>query len=327
MLEASSSHAHRADFSSPYFDESVEALITIVRQLVEFTSWRFGLVQGKTISKFACPPERDRENEIKRYVECHRRQQRRIDPRAAAIVKDADFPHAIATTLTMPDGNDSMLVLLRDEAAGAFTDYDFRLIAQAKVLAEECLVSGFFAEKPAESTAAIFLRSKPMLFILDGLYKVVMAHRLDQANDEDATGGSLFVERLPKVFEDSVRALTLDWARDPQTPVNAIATPLPFLSLRVQGMIGRSEQFLAVTIEPMRRRNILLRAAKQFLITPREREVASFLLDGLRIEDIGDRLSISTSTVNDHVKKLVERTNATNRSQMLARLLGWQTKN
>ncbi|GAC1539661.1 MAG: hypothetical protein NVS2B17_15150 [Candidatus Velthaea sp.] len=284
-------------------------------------------MQGKTVVAFACLAEGEREAEMKRFFECYRRQQRRIDPRAIAVVHDSAHPHAVTMTLTMPDGNDAMLVLLRDKTAGPFSEYEYRLLAQAKVLCEECLASSYVAEEASQSTAAIVQRSKPMLFILDRSYRVVMGHRLEPGDEPGVADFSAhFVDRLPKVFEDAVRRLTAEWEHDPSTPVNAVTMPLPFLSLRVHGMNGASDQFLAVTIERMRRRNVLLRAAKQFLITPREREVAAFLLDGLRIEEIGERLSISTSTVNDHVKKLVERTGATNRSQMLARLLGWESR-
>jgi DNA-binding CsgD family transcriptional regulator len=317
VLEASQSRTQR-------FDDSVDVIISIVRQLVDFDSWRFGRVQGTTVAEFACSTSDAREIEIKRFFECYRRQQRRIDPRAIAIVQDAAFLHAVTLTLTLSDGNDAMLVLLRQAPAAPFTEYEYRLLAQAKVLCEECLVSTRVAEDARESADAVTKRSKPMLFILDRSYKIVMGHRLDPGDEAVDTGFSEhFVDRLPKVFEDAVRELTKDWMLDPSVAVDAVTMPLPFLSLRVHGMSGPSEQFLAITIERMRRRNVLLRAAKQFLITPREREVAGFLLDGLRIEEIGERLRISTSTVNDHVKKLVERTGAANRSQMLARLLGW----
>ena len=317
MFEASQSRAQR-------FEQNVDVIISIARQLVDFDAWRFGRVQGTTVAEFACSASDVREIEIKRFFECYRRQQRRIDPRAIAVVQDSTFTHAVTLTLTLSDGNEAMLVLLRQAPAAPFTEYEYRLLAQAKVLGEECLVSSGVAEDARESADAVTKRSKPMLFILDRSYTIVMGHRLDPGDEALDTGFSdHFVDRLPKVFEEAVRELTKDWALDPSVSVDAVTMPLPFLSLRVHGMSGPSDQFLAVTIERMRRRNVLLRAAKQFLITPREREVAGFLLDGLRIEEIGEGLIISTSTVNDHVKKLVERTGAANRSQMLARLLGW----
>lgn len=302
-------------------------MVALMRQLLDFTSWRFGRVQGKTLRFFACAPGSDRDVEIKRFFECHARQQRRIDPRAIAIVGDTGFRHAVTMTMTMPDGNDAMLILLRNEAAGAFTEADYRILAQSKILCEESLVSSLAGHETSGFEAVLVQRSKPILYILDQTYQIVMGQRIKR--DEELETSEFLPahgDRLPKLFEDAVRSATSAWAADPSTSVNLTIMPLAFLSLHIHGMEGDGGHYLAVTIERVRRRNVLLRAAKKYLITPREREVAAFLLDGLRIEEIGDRLNISTSTVNDHIKKLIERTGANNRSQMLALLLGWENR-
>jgi len=313
--------------SSPIPDDSVGVMVALMKQLLEFTSWRFGRVQGKTIRFFACAPGGERDVEIKRFFECYARQQRRIDPRAIAIVADTGFPNAVTLTITTPDGNDAMLILLRDDAAGTFTENDYRILAQSKVLCEESLVSSIAGYESSGFEAVLVQRTKPILYILDQTYQIVMGQRIKR-DEELATSEFLPAvgDRLPKIFEDAVRVATPIWADNPATSVNVTLMPLPFLSLHIHGMEGNGGYFLAVTIERVRRRNVLLRAAKKYLITPREREVAAFLFDGLRIEEIGERLSISTSTVNDHIKNLIERTGAKNRSQMLALLLGWENR-
>ena len=302
-------------------------MVALIRQFVDFTSWRFGRVQGKTIRFFACAPGADRDVEIKRFFECYARQQRRIDPRAISIVSDTGFPNAVTMSITAPDGNDAMLILLRDEAAGVFSENDYRILAQSKALCEESLVSSLTGHESSGFEAVLVQRSKPILYILDQKYQIVMGQRI-QRNEELATSEFLpaLGDRLPKIFEEVVRTATSAWAEDPSTSVNLTLMPLPFLSLHIHGMEGDGGHYLAVTIERARRRNVLLRAAKKYLITPREREVAAFLLDGLRIEEIADRLNITSSTVNDHIKKLIERTGANNRSQMLALLLGWENR-
>jgi DNA-binding CsgD family transcriptional regulator len=308
-------------------DDNVDALIALVGQLVHFDSWWLGRVQGKTVVSFACAPTDDEDGEVKRFYACYRRQQRRVDPRAISVVHDSVFPHAVTMTLSAPDGSDVMLVLLRGALVGEFTDYDYRLLALAKGLCEECLASGFVAAESEESSAEIHARARPVLFILDRSYKIVMGHRAEAGDPPDLAGFSpKFADRLPQVLEDAVRRLTADWAKDAAHLVNGVTTPLPFLSLRVHSLEGAEEHFLAVTIERMRRRDILLRAAKRYLITPREREVVAYLLDGMRIDEIAACLNIVPSTVNDHVKRLIERTGAANRSQMLAHILGWQSK-
>ncbi len=162
-----------------------------------------------------------------------------MDSRVISLIEDANYAHALAMMLTMADGKEGMLVLMRDDGSGTFTGYDQLLLAFVRDIAEACLIPNSVMQE-ARSHAA-------------------------------------------------------------------------------------SHDYHAGTIEQLRRRNTLLRAARRFLITPRECEVVAYLLDGLRIEEISERLFISTSTVNDHVKRLLERTGASNRSEMLARILGWHS--
>jgi DNA-binding CsgD family transcriptional regulator len=306
-------------------EENVDSLISLVGQLVQFDAWRLGRVQGKTVVSFACARTEDQDLEMKRFFACYRRQQRRLDPREIAIVHDPAYANAVTMTLTAPDGTDAMLVLLRDEQMGPFTEDEYRLLALAKGLGEECLASGFVAAEVVDASWAAQRRAKPMLFILDRSYRIVMGHHADLGDDQELAGfPARFVDRLPEVIEKAVRRISADWAEDRTSVVSGVAMPLPFLSVRIHSIRGAEDHCLAVTIERMRRRDILLRASKRYFITPREREVVRYLLEGMRIDEIGECLNIAASTVNDHVKKLIERTGASNRSQMLARILGWQ---
>jgi two-component system response regulator DesR len=65
-------------------------------------------------------------------------------------------------------------------------------------------------------------------------------------------------------------------------------------------------------------------AAARFLISPREVQVLSLLLDGATIDEIGKRLFITTSTVQDHIRNMVLKTGTKNRSELIARMLGWE---
>jgi DNA-binding CsgD family transcriptional regulator len=311
--------------TKPDADENVDSLISLIGHLVHFDSWRLGRVQGKSVVSFACASTEDQDLEIKRFLACYRRQQRRLDPREIAIVHDSVFANAVTMTLTAADGTDAMLVLLRDDSMGPFTESEYRLLALAKGLGEECLASGFAAAEAVDASWAAQRRAKPMLFILDRSYRIVMGHHADLDDDPELAGfAARFVDRLPEVIEKAVRRLSALWPENPTIVVSGVAMPLPFLSVRVHSIRGTEDHCLAVTIERMRRRDILLRASKRYLITPREREVVAYLLEGMRIDEIGECLNIAASTVNDHVKKLIERTGASNRSQMLARILGWQ---
>ena len=56
-------------------------------------------------------------------------------------------------------------------------------------------------------------------------------------------------------------------------------------------------------------------------LTQREREVLRLLADGLKYEEIGAQLFISPETVRTHVKKAMERLEASTRTQAVATAL------
>jgi len=50
--------------------------------------------------------------------------------------------------------------------------------------------------------------------------------------------------------------------------------------------------------------------AARYHISPRELQVLALLLDGAKLEEIGNQLSITSSTVQDHIKSMVDKTAA-----------------
>ena len=58
------------------------------------------------------------------------------------------------------------------------------------------------------------------------------------------------------------------------------------------------------------------------LLRPREREVLDLLTTGASYREIAERLEISFSTVNSHVKSIYERLHVRSRSQAVAKYLG-----
>lgn len=61
----------------------------------------------------------------------------------------------------------------------------------------------------------------------------------------------------------------------------------------------------------------VLSADVAIAFTPREKEVLSLLADGLSNGQIGDRLHLSPRTVEKHVSSLLNKTNTSNRSELL----------
>jgi DNA-binding CsgD family transcriptional regulator len=79
-----------------------------------------------------------------------------------------------------------------------------------------------------------------------------------------------------------------------------------------------------VRIERYHENNSLTLMAARFHISPREIQVLALLLDGNRLDQIAKRLYITSSTVQDHIKSMLDKTESRNRSELIARVLGWE---
>ena len=55
-------------------------------------------------------------------------------------------------------------------------------------------------------------------------------------------------------------------------------------------------------------------------LSPREREVAVLVLQGLTYKEIGQRLYLSAKTIEHHMARIKRRSNASSRQELLARL-------
>jgi DNA-binding NarL/FixJ family response regulator len=54
-------------------------------------------------------------------------------------------------------------------------------------------------------------------------------------------------------------------------------------------------------------------------------QVLALLLDGNHLDQIATRLHITSSTVQDHISSMLEKTESHNRSELIARVLGWDS--
>jgi DNA-binding CsgD family transcriptional regulator len=130
-------------------------------------------------------------------------------------------------------------------------------------------------------------------------------------------------DRLPHVLEETVRKLTSAWTADDASRQPGIARPVPFLVVRTRPMAGPTGLFIGVSIERSKPAHSLTAAAARFRISPREVQVLALLLDGAQLNEAAKRLHITSSTVQDHIKSLLEKTGTENRSEMIAKILGW----
>jgi DNA-binding CsgD family transcriptional regulator len=51
----------------------------------------------------------------------------------------------------------------------------------------------------------------------------------------------------------------------------------------------------------------------------------ALLLDGCHMDQVSERLNITSSTVQDHIKSMLDKTESRNRSELIGRVLGWES--
>jgi DNA-binding NarL/FixJ family response regulator len=129
--------------------------------------------------------------------------------------------------------------------------------------------------------------------------------------------------RLPVFLQRAVRRLTLSWNFSRiGTCLAGTAYPIPGIALRVMPMRGAGI-LIGVFLEEGAGQHPIDNAATVYRISLREREVLHALLDGHSVADIAATLNLAESTVNDHIARMIVKTNSRNRIEMAATLLGW----
>jgi DNA-binding CsgD family transcriptional regulator len=263
-------------------------------------------------------------------------------PRIAATLGPlGDFESGI--TLLFADANASfgILTLLRTSALGPFTSSEISVLALSLDATSERLSAlrldssrtgrqdrPDVDDRPsdAERASEALESSGESFYVLDRDLQIVLAWTAEQQRRVALTGlRTRIADRLPGVLEEAVRGLIADWRADSGTQKTGIAHPVPFLVVRTQPMSGPAGLFIGVRIDRFKPPKSLRGPAAHFHISPRELQVLAMLLDGERLEEIGRRLHIATSTVQHHVRSMVDKTKSRNRTELIARVLGWES--
>jgi DNA-binding CsgD family transcriptional regulator len=125
--------------------------------------------------------------------------------------------------------------------------------------------------------------------------------------------------RLPAEIEGRVRAAIADWGSDIENcPAKVAATEDGRHVLRIFPLQGRNGLRIAVLWEPMRREAALLRSVERYGLTLREVQILNLLAGGSSSAEIAAGLGIAESTVNEHVVRMMQKTEATNRVELIA---------
>jgi DNA-binding CsgD family transcriptional regulator len=232
------------------------------------------------------------------------------------------YQHGLTIICGDDDWTAGLVVILRNERAGRFTDAD---VAELAALAPS--ISAYlarFAGRSAEAKLRLRARTQPAFFILNDALEIEHAWSPDGETPTVVRDGAV---RLAPPFEAAVRDLTAQWAAtDPATLHDGIAVPEPPFVLRVLPLFGSAGLRIGVSVERLKTRNAMRSAARKFGLSPRELEVLTLLLEGRDSKEAADVLHIAPSTVNDHVKRMLTKTQSRNRAELVARALGWNSE-
>jgi DNA-binding CsgD family transcriptional regulator len=254
-------------------------------------------------------------------------------PRIAATLESLDeFASGITLLFADARADYGILTLLRTVKLGSFTSSEISMLTLALDAASDRLsalrLQPFGAESGRALSGAAGAQSNPPegdFYVLDRDLQIVLAwSSADQRRVAMTELQTRIADRLPLVLEQTVRELTSAWSAD---AVNepGVARPVPFLVVRTQPLSGPTGLFIGVQIERYQPRNSLTGAASRFHISPRETQVLALLLDGKHLDQIAQQLYITSSTVQDHIKSMLDKTGSRNRSELIARILGWES--
>ncbi|MGA8661588.1 MAG: helix-turn-helix transcriptional regulator [Candidatus Cybelea sp.] len=245
---------------------------------------------------------------------------------AATLGPIGDFESGITLLFADAHANFGILTLLRTNELGPFTSSEISVLTLALDATSERLSAlRLNAHEASLDGAQTSGSSGESFYVLDGDLQIVLAWSSQDQRRIALTGlRTRLADRLPAVLEETVRGLVAGWKSDSATQEVGVAHPVPFLVVRTQPMSGPAGLFIGVRIDRFARSNSLAGPAARFHITPRELQVLALLLDGAKLEEIGQKLHITSSTIQDHIKSMVDKTESRNRTELIARVLGWE---
>jgi DNA-binding CsgD family transcriptional regulator len=163
-------------------------------------------------------------------------------------------------------------------------------------------------------------RSVPALFVVDGALRVLQ-YREDVTERRKECRFDPATLRLPPAVERAVKELLerIDPA-DPSRVPAAMANGS--LLVRLMMLTGGETPLFAVTVERFKVRASLRAVAARYALSQREHETLALVVKGAKNSEIASRLQISHSTAIFHVKRLMTKTGARNRTELVAKVVG-----
>jgi DNA-binding CsgD family transcriptional regulator len=206
------------------------------------------------------------------------------------------------------------VIMIRMAGAREFSRDEIDLLHQASALFARAVRRGLVTEA---SRAARPAADAP------GVVELDVSGRLERAS---STAEPLLEELSGTTVEAGWRSAAVQAvasatreaiaARASQLPSTAVKTPLGTWLVLYGARLG--EGGVAVFIQRAHPTLVAPLLLKAYGLTPREQEVAQWLLRGATTTQTAQRLAISPHTVNEHVKSIYEKTGARTRGELLA---------
>jgi DNA-binding NarL/FixJ family response regulator len=316
-------------------------IVNAILRVVPASRWSFArlMPSGELTGLLLDSPENGAE--LLRLSDEFKRQRAKAatGPRLAATLGPlGDFESGITLLFADAEASFGILTLLRTSELGPFTSSEISILALSLDATSErlCALSldpqkGLRRALDAEDSPAEAgpvsegEASGESFYLLDRDFQIVLAWTAEQQRRVALTGlRTRIADRLPSVLEEAVRELIAGWRSDSDSQKTGTAHPVPFLVVRTQPMSGPAGLFIGVRIDRSKPPRSLRGPAARFHISPRELQVLAMLLDGEKLEAIGRKLHIAHSTVQHHVSSMVIKTASRNRTELIARVLGWE---
>jgi DNA-binding CsgD family transcriptional regulator len=310
-------------------------IVTAILRVVPASHWAFARLgaDGELAGLLLDSPRSGELAQLKNEFKRQRVKARTGARIAATLGPLGEFESGITLLFADARANFGILTLLRTSELGPFTSSEISILALSLDATSERLSAlrlnpseaGRYAACDADDRADDARGIGESFYVLDKDLQIVLAWSADDQRRIALTGlHTKLADRLPAVLEETVRDLIAGWRSDSDTKETGIAHPVPFLVVRTRPMSGPAGLFIGVRIDRFQPPHSLTGPAARFHISPRELQVLALLLDGAKLEDISGKLHIAGSTVQDHIKSMVDKTGSRNRTELVARVLGWE---
>ncbi|HZO92549.1 MAG TPA: helix-turn-helix transcriptional regulator [Candidatus Baltobacteraceae bacterium] len=244
------------------------------------------------------------------------------------VARDAQLRDEILPTLSVRRGQrgvaymvfgrfEGPLAIVRLEAAdGVFRPA--QLARTRRFLSEH---GASFTHRVIDDISPALRRVPPVTFVVDETLRTILS---EDVGGEEAPLHALYRPRdgvVSPLLADPLAEMIDDLARGRDA---SLTRALPLAMLRVARMVGSSAPYYLVTVEPARRRATMVRAMSDYGLSRRETQVLGEVLRGASSSEIGETLSIASSTATFHLKRLLRKTNSRNRTELAARVLAYE---